>query len=348
MWLELRRSISIALVSSCASLRAKVSVAYLGSFVMKRSTSAFTLLELLVVIAVIGILVALLLPAVQSAREAARRMQCSNNLKQLSLALHNYHDSMRAFPPGSNNRSISTHAFLLPYIEQANLHQLVDFRVSYNHANNLQALAAGVQVFECPSDPQKAPAGWAGTSYRANQGSGILYGLPATNPSDPNYNFRAPNGVFFRDSYLRFSDIVDGTSQTAAFSEHCKGDFNQGFATRNDTYRPGTFPSTPDEAVAQCAAIDVNNLAFQGVSDVGAPWLRSYHSTTLYFHVGPPNTRSCMFPPGRIATAANSEHVNGVMLALCDGSVRFVSETIDLATWRSLGTRDGHEPVGDF
>jgi hypothetical protein len=159
---------------------------------------------------------------------------------------------------------------------------------------------------------------------------------------------RAPNGVFFRDSYLRFSDIVDGTSQTAAFSEHCKGDFNQGFATRNDTYRPGTFPSTPDEAVAQCAAIDVNNLAFQGVSDVGAPWLRSYHSTTLYFHVGPPNTRSCMFPPGRIATAANSEHVNGVMLALCDGSVRFVSETIDLATWRSLGTRDGHEPVGDF
>jgi prepilin-type processing-associated H-X9-DG protein len=154
--------------------------------------------------------------------------------------------------------------------------------------------------------------------------------------------------VFFRNSYLRFADILDGTSNTVAFSEHCKGDFNQGWATEYDTFRPGTYPNTADEAVAQCAAIDPENLAFQGVSNVGAPWLQAYHSTTIYFHVAPPNFRSCMFPPGRIATTAKSEHPNGVMIGLCDGSVRYVSEKIDLATWRALGTRRHKEAIGEY
>ena len=141
--------------------------------------------------------------------------------------------------------------------------------------------------------------------------------------------------------------ITDGTSNTAAFSEHLKGDFNNGVSSKTDTFQPGTYPNTPDEAVAQCGAIDPNNLTFQRVSDVGAPWLQGYHSTTAYFHVGGPNTRSCMFPPGRIATTASSAHVGGVLVSMCDGSVRFVRDSIPLATWRAMGSKDGGETLTD-
>jgi prepilin-type N-terminal cleavage/methylation domain-containing protein len=311
-----------------------------------RARRGFTLVELLVVIAIIGILVALLLPAVQAAREAARRMQCGNNLKQIVLASHNYHDTHLAFPAGRNARSISTHAFILPYLEQVNVATTIDYNVSWNHANNAVPRGTRLSVFECPSDPQASvPSGWAGTSYRANQGSGLLWGRAPTNPSDVNYGMPDPNGVFYVNSWLRMAEILDGTSNTAAFSEHCRGDFNQGLATKNDTFRPGTHPADADQALADCAAIDAESLSHQGVSDVGAPWLQGYHSTTIYFHVSPPNTRSCMFPPGRIATTAKSEHPTGVMVALCDGSVRFVSNSIHLPAWRAMGSRAGGESI---
>jgi prepilin-type processing-associated H-X9-DG protein len=174
----------------------------------------------------------------------------------------------------------------------------------------------------------------------------MLWGLPPA--AGPNSTLPAPNGVFFVNSAIRLTDITDGTSNTAAFSEHLIGDFSNSIATeRTDTFWPQTYPNTPDEAVHMCAAIDPNNLSYQRVSDVGAPWLQGYHSTTIYFHVGLPNTRSCMFPPGRIATTANSGHINGVNLALCDGSVRFVSNSISLATWRALGSRNGGEVLGN-
>jgi prepilin-type N-terminal cleavage/methylation domain-containing protein len=316
---------------------------------MSSRRDAFTLIELLVVIAIIGVLVALLLPAVQAAREAARRTQCSNHLKQFVVALHNYHDTFGLFPAGRTSREISAHAALLPYLEQRNTDNLIDYGKSWNHAANAAARATRIAVFNCPSDPQTSlPSGWAGTSYRANQGSGLLWGLPPTDSSDPNFGMPAPNGVFYLNSYVRFAEITDGTTATAAFSEHLKGDFNNSLSSKADTFWPRTNPATADEAVRQCAAIDPANLTFQRVSDVGAPWLQGYHSTTIYFHVGPPNSRSCMFPPGRIATTAISQHPSGVTLALCDGSVRFVSQTIDLRTWRNLGQRDDGEAMGDY
>jgi len=316
---------------------------------MSRKRSGFTLVELLVVIAIIGVLVALLLPAVQAARESARRMSCSNNLKQFVVAAHNYHDTYLAFPAGRNHRSFSTHASLLPFYEQVNASNLINYNVSVNNAANAAVRGTKIGFFNCPSDPQTAiPQGWAGTSYRANQGSGVLWGLPSTNPSNVNFGMPVPNGVFYENTYLNMAAITDGTSQTAAFSEHQKGDFNQGVSTPADTFKPGTHPANADEALAQCNAIDPTNLSFQGVSDVGAPWAEGYHSTTIYMHVGPPNSRSCMYPPGRIGTSASSQHPGGVLMALCDGSVRFVGQTINLQTWRDIGQRDDRRPVGDY
>ena len=313
---------------------------------MKRN--AFTLVELLVVIAIIGILVSLLLPAVQGAREAARRMQCTNNLKQLGLATHNYLSAHSKLPLCLNGTSkpIAVHAYLLPYIEQSSLYNLVDFNTSWNSATNAVARATAVPTFNCPSEPSATlPVGWAGTNYRANQGSQILYAKPPTDSSNVNFGMPAPNGIFIPDRSLKVAEITDGLSNTAAFSEHPLGDFNNAMVSKFDTFRPGTYPATPDEAVQQCNAVDTKNLSMQGVSDVGAPWLQSYHSTTQYFHVAPPNARSCMYPPGRIQTTAASLHTGGVVVSMCDGAVNFYSDSIELSVWRAVGSRDGGEVI---
>ncbi len=322
------------------------------------SRRGFTLVELLVVIAIIGILIALLLPAVQAAREAARRSQCTNNLKQFGVAIHNYHDVFRHLPSSDagvwtgagtlQNTGISEHARLLQYMEQLNVYQLIDFRLKWNDPANAQAAATRVPTFMCPSDPATTvPAIYGPNNYYGNQGAQILYGgVPPTNPSNANFGMPPADGVFFTNSFLPFADIRDGLSATAAFSEKVTGDFNNGISTpKSDTFRPDTAPSTPDQALADCRAIDVTNLSKQGYSNVGAPWLEGYHSTTYYYHVAPPNDRSCMYPPGRIMTTANSYHAGGVQMCLCDGSVRFVNDGIDLLVWRAAGTRASGEAL---
>lgn len=317
---------------------------------MNRAPRGFTLIELLVVIAIIGILVALLLPAVQATREAARRSECANNMKQIALGLHNYHDTYRCFPYGDRTGSISYLARMLPYVEQSPLYDQINWNVAYNHALNLPVLNTPVKNFLCPSDSDKLPAALGGrNNYYGNSGFNILFQTPSTNPANVNFNMPPCNGVIVPTVVMRFADIRDGTSNTALISEKIKGDGSNGISTKeSDTFQPGIYPNTPDEAYQYCKQVNVLDLTKQGYSNVGAPWIYSYHSASRYYHVTPPNGLSCMYPPGRIATTAGSYHPGGVNLALCDGSIRFVTETIDLLTWRALGSRDVGEPVGDY
>jgi len=316
--------------------------------------AGFTLIELLVVIAIIAVLIGLLVPAVQKVREAANRMSCTNNLKQLGLALHGFHDSNGNFPQGrslTNALSFSAQSRLLPFIEQEAAGKLIDFSVAYTHPNNAAATAVVVKTFVCPSDSiSQVPARWGPLSYRVNEGTTVAMWQGPSDTAGVNNSLPSDNGPFFCNRPYRFADILDGTSNTAGFSEHLVGDFSQSIASdRRDTFRPGTYPANADEAVSQCAAVNINDLTKQGVSDVGAPWLYGYHSTTSYWHSGPPNSRSCMFPPSRIMTTANSNHTNGVNVCFLDGSVKFIPNSISLTTWRAIGTRNLGEVVGsDF
>jgi prepilin-type N-terminal cleavage/methylation domain-containing protein/prepilin-type processing-associated H-X9-DG protein len=317
----------------------------------------FTLIELLVVIAIIAILIGLLLPAVQKVREAAARMSCSNNMKQFAIALHGYNDANGKLPPGRDSRDFSAHAYILPHIEQDNVYRQINFAADADGPANAGPAAVRIKTFICPSDSgASVPPGWAPNNYRVNQGSGILWnGVP----SGGNSFLPAPSGPFYQNSAVSIPQITaaDGTSNTAMVSEHQTGSFSPGGYSKHNTVRLGNgvvingvtmYPATPDEAYSMCEGLSESQvMGLQQYWDTGAPWILGYHSTTIYFHVGPPNSRSCMYPGGRIGTAARSAHTNGVNLAMCDGSVRFVNNGIPLVTWRAMGTWRGGEVVSN-
>ena len=306
---------------------------------------AFTLIELLVVIAIIAVLIALLLPAVQQAREAARRTQCKNNLKQLGLALHNYHGTYLCFPFGQDAaKSYSAISQLLPYFDQAPLYNLINFSLPYNDASNNSARMTELPALRCPSDSVNPISGQGGaTNYMANKGGGVIW-LDATGP---NTGFPTQTGVMYYQSSVRIGDITDGTSNTAAFSERLLADGNNSIVSPlADVFFSPAAPTTPDEAVTMCNAVDINNLANQFSLFMGAPWMHGQHT---YQHINVPNTRSCgFFTILRANMPPSSRHVGGVHVQLCDGSVRFVSENIDRVVWRGVGTRSGGEVVSDF
>jgi prepilin-type N-terminal cleavage/methylation domain-containing protein/prepilin-type processing-associated H-X9-DG protein len=321
---------------------------------MTARRGAFTLIELLVVIAIIGVLIALLLPAVQAAREAARRAQCVNNLKQLGLALHNYHDVQGAFPIGASlnvatgsKNNLSQQARLLPYLEQAALGNAITYGLNSTAPENSTGLVTGVSSFLCPSDAaNQLPAGQAGINYRVNHGTSIVNSYGPQDTAGANASMPAPNGPFFLDYRVGVADVTDGLSNTAAFSEHVKGDFSNAISTElSDTYQPGTYPASADQAVQDCLAVIVSDLSKQGNSNAGSPWMTDGHTATRYYHAGTPDSRSCMFPPQRISTTANSRHPGGVNVTMADGAVRFVKASVGLVTWRALGTRNGGEVI---
>jgi prepilin-type N-terminal cleavage/methylation domain-containing protein/prepilin-type processing-associated H-X9-DG protein len=303
----------------------------------------FTLIELLVVIAVIAVLIALLLPAVQAAREAARRSQCVNNLKQIGLALHNYHESRQCLPPSSMVAigDFSALSQILPYLEQTNMYNALNFSMPDSDPSNNSVLMAKVNGFICPSDlPDSAPSYGAQTNYMADQGSWIVFG----SSTGANAGLPQPNGVFIAGSVTRFADITDGLSNTGFYSERILDIQSNGVIDPiADVFFPRTQPLTVADAVAQCQALDITNPANQAPVFMGAPWVNGQH---VFQNITPPNTRSCgFFIVNRATMAASSRHPGGANLLLGDGSVRFIKNSINVPTWQAIGTKGGGEII---
>ena len=323
--------------------------------------NAFTLIELLVVIAIIAVLIALLLPAVQQAREAARRTQCKNNLKQLGLSLHNYHASYNCFPfaqesgvscPGNINfNEWSAISQLLPYFDQVNVYNQINFSTGISADGNCQPDSTNkppvfteLGMLRCPSDPQQNTSGVGGaTNYMANKGNGIIW----LGPTGPNAALPEQNGVMYFQSKVTIGHITDGTSNTAAFSERNLTDSNlANVSPIADVFFSTAQPLTQDDAVTMCAAVDIYSPASQFPLFMGAPWAHGQH---CYTHVSGPNQRSCgFFAVLRATMPPSSKHVGGVHVQMSDGAVRFVSDNIALTTWRALGSRNGSEVIGEF
>jgi prepilin-type N-terminal cleavage/methylation domain-containing protein/prepilin-type processing-associated H-X9-DG protein len=330
-----------------AAARARLKEA---SMIHSQRRSAFTLIELLVVIAILGILVGLLLPAVQKVRESANRMKCQNNLKQIGLALHNYHDGNLVFPTGwTFATSWGALSHLLPYIEQDNLFKQIDFTRGIYDPVNLPVTMMPVNMFLCPSDfANPMPSLGGATNYCGNAGNHPVFVIArGLNANDP-----PPNGMFYTESKnLNFASMYDGSSNTALYSERVLGDGNMGIVSPlEDVFNgpnasPGR-PATPDEAYAWCQSVDITNPANQFPIFMGAPWAHGQHN---YQHISPPNARSCGWLPSLRATmAASSRHSSGVNVAFGDGSIRFISNSVDLSAWRAMGSRNGGEVITNY
>lgn len=343
---------------------------------MFHSRKAFTLIELLVVIAIIAILIALLLPAVQQAREAARRIQCRNHLKQIGLALQNYHDVHQTFPPGrirslvdGRGRCFSAYAHLLPHLEAANLYQQINFNADPDDlAMNGTSLGQTIPCFLCPSDSNRV--------LQSNTVNGIIVNSAVHNyplntgttyPVSPRNPGGVPvTGVFFENSRVRFADITDGSSNTVCISETIKSE--GGPSTWDGVSRTNGFVLTAgsDNATngpeltnyaSQCHAA---GLPLQQTR--GSRWLYGAPGHSMYNHMRTPNSPDIDCRGGiphsnrtnywwdrlSLNVAARSRHSGGVHALFCDGHVQFMSDSIDSRVWQAVGSRDGGEVVGEF
>ena len=313
--------------------------------------SGFTLVELLVVIAIIGILIALLLPAVQAAREAARRSQCSNNLKQVALGLHNYHDAFKVFPPSfvdndptyngpvdalNNQNGLAWSALILSFIEQGPIHDQIKSQTN-GFARHWQRDAAwavavitvateGIPAYSCPSDVMELintkRSSYGKNNYLANSGNAAA---------------RDYKGIFWPNSAIKIRDIEDGTANTAMVVE------------RTGSTETASMSCGTGTAARAC---DWNAGLWIGARTMGAPngWSPGLNSTDVDSFGGGNatyliNRSNQTWGP---SWGNGSDHPGGLQTALCDGSVRFLSETINILTYRYLRDRKDLEVIGDY
>jgi prepilin-type N-terminal cleavage/methylation domain-containing protein/prepilin-type processing-associated H-X9-DG protein len=350
-----------------------------ASFQPRRGWSSwlagFTLIELLVVISIIAVLIALLLPAVQAAREAARRSQCTNNLKQIGLALHNYHTANNSFPMGTTKQLLapgsmtmyqwntwSIHAQLLPYLEQNPIYNSINFCFPPEDSAIGQAISNTVMLvkinaFLCPSDSK------AGTafinSYYGSMGSSVGY-ITQTQSS----------GLFAQQTAKSIAAVTDGTSNSVAFSERLVGNPNQfdhfpGNGMDNVSAGSGLWWALDAQSNLSGFQLSLNacNAAWQAnintsscYNSAGEYWAWGSPGMTLFNTLVPPAStqypwNSCRTGCGGCGTDssnivnATSRHPGGCNVMMADGSVRFVKSSLNMQTWMQLGTIDGGEVV---
>jgi len=311
-------------------------------------------------------LVALLLPAVQSAREAARQAQCRDNLHQIGLALHSYSASQNCFPsaltsvksPGGGfyGGLYSAQVRLLPYLDQPSLYNAVNFQTgtwppdtfqfpitaleSRSNLVNSTVYTTTVSLFLCPSDG--GPFARSGNNYRGNTGVGPS-GAPWAESPD------SGNGLFPEGATVSLAQVPDGLSHTVAFSERVRGSGHQPPDPERDMFQRSGIVNTADQLLIACA-IAARPFNASGFVDNGRWWFWTGRERTLYNHAQVPNGRipdctyGAMVPMIDMATA-RSRHPGGVHVLMGDGSGRFVPESIAQEVWRGFGTRNGGELV---
>ncbi len=324
---------------------------------MNRPRRGFTLIELLVVIAIIAVLIALLLPAVQAAREAARRAQCVNNLKQIGLAMHNYHDANNSLPPGRKGCCWGTwQVFILPQIEQGNNFNAFNFVGSgsgpdrpfrYNDNTNTTVTNASYAAFTCPSDSKSDNTGITTRhNYVVNVGNttmpqspnyyGVIFGgAPFTDMGAPGYDAVSLDPSATPGGTVGFAAITDGTSNTMLASESVQGhgrDYRGftwwGYGANFTAY---LAPNSPLPDLSQSLRFDC---------DVTNPLNPPCAQAVNYTSPTPPGTTSLAQ-----YNAARSRHPGGVNAAFGDGSVKYLKNTINIAVWQALSTTRGGEII---
>lgn len=308
---------------------------------MAGKSDGLTLIELLVVIAIIAVLIALLLPAVQQAREAARRAQCQNNMRQIGLAMHNYHSVHQVLPPGYAGTNLGTDpdredlgrgwgwaSFLLPYLEQNSTSDLINFDLNIEVDANATARVRRMSVFLCPSDPHSNVVfnvyAEDQTTIITKVGGANYVGMFGT--GEVGDALDVGNGLFFRNSRIAFKDITDGTSKTIASGERSHNISHATWTGRVSGAWLGATP--PSEGGELKTPFDPEPFCISILGPVGTE-------------------DGARTPNDPIAHNEDywSMHSGGVHMLMADGSVLFIKSQIDATLWQSLATRAGNEPV---